>query len=84
MDIKREILCPCDLQGRKAIKLVQSVSFQLREQVYFLKNKHLVNINSLLGLLSLGIKENDKITIMTKTEIGLECVLSILNSIARQ
>lgn len=81
METLRKITCPCDLQGRKAIKLVQTVSSELREQIYFQKGLHRININSLLGVLSLGIKEGEEITIITKTAIGMEVVIRILESL---
>ena len=56
------ILIPFEITGRNAHKIVYSTQ-ELKSSIYFKKDNRCINAKSLIGLLSLGIKKNDIITV---------------------
>jgi phosphocarrier protein len=60
---KKEIESPVDIHGRSALRLNQKAN-EFREEIYLEDHKgRRVSAKSLLGMLSLGIKGNDKFQI---------------------
>lgn len=50
------------MTGRNAHKIVYATQ-ELKSAIYFKKDNRCINVKSLIGLLSLGIKKNDIITV---------------------
>lgn len=57
-----EISLPCSLAGRNVNRVVQNVN-KLKSNVYLTKNERVVNMKSILGILSVGCNQGDKVKI---------------------
>ena len=62
---KKEITFPFCLISRRAVMMTQTVQELITKPFFIEKNSRRVSAKSLLGLLSLGIKENDKVTLVS-------------------
>lgn len=69
--IKKEIIFPFYLISRRAVILAQRIQEITKRPFFIEKNERRVNAKSLLGLLSLGVKENDKVLLISDDEDGL-------------
>lgn len=57
--MQKDIIIPCNFTERVAVEVVQGISIMPGAPLYGTKNNRKVNFNSLLGVLSMNIKEGD-------------------------
>ena len=57
--LKKQFIIPCNFTERVAVEVVQGISIIPGAPLYGTKDNRKVNFNSLLGVLSLNIKEGD-------------------------
>lgn len=62
---KKEITFPFCFISRRAVMMTQAVQEIITKPFFIEKNNRRVSAKSLLGLLSLGIKENDKVILVS-------------------
>lgn len=79
--IKKEIIFPFYLIGRRAVTLAQRVQEITKRPFFIEKNERRVNAKSLLGLLSLGVKENDKVFLISNDEDALIQVEEVIKNL---
>ena len=79
--IKREIIFPFYLISRRAVTLAQRVQETTKRPIFIEKNERRVNAKSLLGLLSLGVKENDKVFLISDDEDVLIQVEEVIKNL---
>lgn len=79
--IKREIIFPFYLISRRAVTLAQRVQETTKRPFLIEKDERRVNAKSLLGLLSLGIKENDKVFLISDDEDALIQVEEVIKNL---
>lgn len=82
--IKKEIIFPFYLISRRAVALAQKVQEITKRPFFIEKNKRRVNAKSLLGLLSLGVKENDKVLLISDDEDGLVKVEEVIKNLQEE
>jgi len=70
--LQKILTLPYDINGRKAIDLVQSLSILGGNPIYCIKNQRKINMYSLLGVLSLDLKYNDKVVFESTDEKKIE------------
>lgn len=70
----------CDLYGRNASKAVFAINHLPTNSVYIELNDRRVNAKSILGLLSLGVKKGDEITVYADLEYKTD-ILNVFNEI---
>lgn len=75
------IVAQKNISGRTAISFVRLMSLQIMNPVYLFKDDREINVHSLLGLLSLGIKEGDEFEIKSRSKEDLEKTKQIINCI---
>ena len=73
---KKEIILRKDLKGRAAAQIVEKIR-ELECSYYLVKENRKVNLQSLVGTLSLGLKYNDKVSIVSNID-NLDIIISIL------
>lgn len=74
----KDITFPYDLKGRTAPMFVHAVAYEVAGAVYLEKDGREINLNSLLGVLSLNIKKGDKVTVSAYDESNLNSLLELL------
>lgn len=79
--IKREIIFPFYLMSRRAVALAQRVQETTKRPFLIEKDERRVNAKSLLGLLSLGVKENDKVFLISDDEDALIQVEEVIKNL---
>lgn len=79
--IKREIIFPFYLISRRAVALAQRVQETTKRPIFIEKDERRVNAKSLLGLLSLGVKENDKVFLISDDEDALIQVEEVIKNL---
>ena len=62
--MEKEIIFPFDLKGRQAMYFIGEVQNKLHNAIFLEKKNRRVNAKSLLGILSLGIKKEEKIKVL--------------------
>ena len=80
--MEKELTFPFDLSGRLAIYFVQNVQNAVLNQIQIGSSSRRVNAKSLLGVLSLGIKTGDKVSVFYKREedfVVIEEIVRLLN-----
>lgn len=80
--MEKELTFPFDLSGRLAIYFVQNVQNAVLNQIQIGSSSRRVNAKSLLGVLSLGIKTGDKVSVFYKREedfVAIEEIVRLLN-----
>ena len=82
--IKKEIIFPFYLISRRAVALAQRIQEVTKRPFFIEKNERRVNAKSLLGLLSLGVKENDNVILISDDESGLVKVEEIINNLREE
>lgn len=82
--IKKEIIFPFYLISRRAVALAQRVQEITKRPIFIEKNERRVNAKSLLGLLSLGVKENDKVFLISDDEEGLIKVEEVIKKLQEE
>lgn len=82
--IKKEIIFPFYLISRRAVALAQRVQEITKRPIFIEKSERRVNAKSLLGLLSLGVKENDKVFLISDDEDGLIKVEKIIKNLQEE
>jgi phosphotransferase system HPr (HPr) family protein len=78
MRISKTLVFPFDLQGRAASSLIKEVTNEILDPVFLSKDNREVNLNSLLGVLSLGIKKGDRIALSSYSEETLNNCIDII------
>ena len=73
---KKEIVLKKDLKGRAAAQIVEKIR-ELKYSYYLIKDDRKANLQSLVGTLSLGLKYNDKVSIVSNID-NLDIIISIL------
>jgi len=79
--IKKEIIFPFYLMSRRAVALAQKIQEITKRPFFIEKSERRVNAKSLLGLLSLGVKENDKVFLISDDEDGLIKVEEVIKNL---
>ena len=79
--IKREIIFPFYLTGRRAVALAQKIQEITKRPFFIEKSERRANAKSLLGLLSLGVKENDKVLLIRDDEDALIKVEKVIKNL---
>ena len=82
--IKKEIIFPFYLISRRAVALAQKVQEITKRPFFIEKSERRVNAKSLLGLLSLGVKENDKVLLISDDEDGLVKVEEVIKNLQEE
>jgi phosphotransferase system HPr (HPr) family protein len=73
---KKEIVLKKDLKGRAAAQIVEKIR-ELKYSYYLIKDDRKANLQSLVGTLSLGLKYNDKVSIVSNID-NIDIIISIL------
>ena len=81
MTFTKEIIFPFDLKGRTAARFVQESAYNTYYTVFLRKDNREVNINSLLGVLSLTIKKGTKVELVSHEEEALNKILKVIEQI---
>ena len=79
--MKKEIIFPFYLISRRAVTLAQRVQETTKRPFLIEKDERRVNAKSLLGLLSLGVKENDKVLLISDDEDALIKVEKVIKNL---
>ena len=79
--MKKEIIFPFYLISRRAVTLAQKVQETTKRPFLIEKDERRVNAKSLLGLLSLGVKENDKVLLISDDEDALIKVEKVIKNL---
>jgi phosphocarrier protein len=82
--IKKEIIFPFYLISRRAVALAQKAQEITKRPFFIEKGERRVNAKSLLGLLSLGVKENDKVFLISDDEDGLIKVEEVIKNLQEE
>lgn len=73
---KKEIILKKDLKGRAAAQIVEKIR-ELKYSYYLIKEDRKANLQSLVGTLSLDLKYNDKVSIVSNID-NINVIISIL------
>ena len=73
---KKEIILRKDLKGRAAAQIVEKIR-ELKYSYYLIKDDRKANLQSLVGTLSLDLKYNDKVSIVSNID-NIDIIISIL------
>lgn len=73
---EKEIILKKDLKGRAAAQIVEKIR-ELKYSYYLIKEDRKVNLQSLVGTLSLDLKYNDKVSIVSNID-NINVIISIL------
>ena len=73
---KKEIILRKDLKGRAAAQVVEKIR-ELKYSYYLIKDDRKANLQSLVGTLSLDLKYNDKVFIVSNID-NIDIIISIL------
>lgn len=72
----KEIILKKDLKGRAAAQIVEKIR-ELKYSYYIIKENRKANLQSLVGTLSLELKYNDKVSIVSNID-NINVIISIL------
>ena len=72
----KEIILKKDLKGRAAAQIVEKIR-ELKYSYYIIKDDRKSNLQSLVGTLSLDLKYNDKVSIVSNID-NINVIISIL------
>ena len=72
----KEIILKKDLKGRAAAQIVEKIR-ELKCSYYIIKEDRKANLQSLVGTLSLDLKYNDKVSIVSNID-NINVIISIL------
>ena len=72
----KEIILKKDLKGRAAAQIVEKIR-ELKYSYYIIKENRKANLQSLVGTLSLDLKYNDKVSIVSNID-NINVIISIL------
>jgi phosphotransferase system HPr (HPr) family protein len=81
---KKEIIFPFYLMNRRAVALAQRIQEATKRPFFIEKNERRVNAKSLLGLLSLGVKENDKVLLISDYEDELVKMEEVIKNLQEE
>jgi phosphotransferase system HPr (HPr) family protein len=70
--MKKEIIFSYDLFSRRVVSFVQEAQERIKGFALLEKNNRRVNGKSLLGLLSLGVRKGDAVTLICENEKDLK------------
>lgn len=73
---KKEIILKKDLKGRTAAQIVEKIR-ELKYSYYLIKEDRKASLQSLVGTLSLDLKYNDKVSIVSNID-NINVIISIL------
>lgn len=76
--MRKEITIPIKFTERIATEIIQGLSVITGAPLYCIKGQRKVNLNSILGLLSLNLKIGDKVILETEDSKKIEKIESIL------
>lgn len=79
--IRKEIIFPYHLLNRRAVELSQILLRQEMRYCYLEKEGKRVNGKSLLGLLSLGVKQGEVVTLICKDKEEIVKMEEIINNL---
>lgn len=79
--IKKEIIFPYHLFNRRAAELSQALLRQEMRYCYLEKEGKRVNGKSLLGLLSLGARQGEMVTLICEDKEGIVKMEEIINNL---
>lgn len=79
----KELTFPFDLSGRTAALFEQEIQNTLKNTVQLEKFNRRVNAKSLLGILSLGIKKGDTVSVFYQDE-DFRVIEKIINSLQEE
>lgn len=80
----KELTFPFDLSGRTAMFFVQATQEALKTPIQMGSFNRRVNAKSLLGILSLGIKKGDTVSVFYQEEENLRVMEEIINSLREE
>lgn len=80
----KEISFSFNLSGRQAIRFVQTTQEVLKNLVQLEREGRRVSAKSLLGILSLGIRKGDLVTVFYKEEEDFKIIEEIINLIQEE
>lgn len=72
----KEIILKKDLKGRAAAQIVEKIR-ELKYSYHIIKEDRKANLQSLVGTLSLDLKYNDKVSIVSNID-NINVIISIL------
>lgn len=78
MRVSKTLAFPFDLQGRFAADVMREVAYEINEPIFLAKEGREINLNSLLGVLSLGVKKGDLVAISSYSEESLNKCIDII------
>lgn len=80
----KELTLPFDLSGRTAMLFVQAIQEALKTPIQIGDLNRRVNAKSLLGILSLGVKKRDTVSVFYQEEGDLRVMEEIINSLREE
>ena len=80
----KETTFPFDLSGRTAMMFVQATQEAFKGPIQLGSPSRRVNAKSLLGVLSLGIKKGDTISVFYQEEADFRVMEEIINSLKEE
>jgi phosphotransferase system HPr (HPr) family protein len=80
----KELTFPFNLTGRQAMYFTQNVQEALNNAIFLEKDNRRVNAKSLLGVLSLGITQGEKIQVFCNSEEEYRVMEEIVNFIKEE
>jgi phosphocarrier protein len=82
--IKKEIILPYHLLARRAVELSIQIKDSVNRPFFIQKDNRRANAKSLLGILSLGAKEGEKVFLISEKEEDVVKVEEIIKSIKEE
>lgn len=82
--IKKEIILPCHLLNRHAVEMSIRIKDSVNKPFFIQKDNRRANAKSLLGILSLSVKEGEKILLISEKEEDIIKVEEIIKSIKEE
>ena len=80
----KELTFPFNLSGRTAMLFVQATQEALKTSIQMGDLNRRVNAKSLLGILSLGVKKEDTISVFYQEEEDFKVMEEIINSLREE
>lgn len=76
--MQKQMVIPKDFTERLVVEIVQSLSILTGAPLYCIKDNRKINLNSILGLLSLNLKMGDTVIFETEDPKKMEKINNIL------
>ena len=76
--MQKKMVIPFDFGERKTVEIVQGLAILTGAPLYCTKDGRTINMNSILGLLSLNIKQGDVVTFTSEDERKIKKIENML------